>query len=240
MQTDASPSQASYGRVSLFFFLIVLVLQWGFYKTYTIFFPSFMGFKAVQHFHGAMMMVWMLLLIVQPLLIRVGKISIHRLIGKFSFIIAPIVLISMFLITKFGYYKPVPPLPHIEKIGNLALTAPNWIIFPLFYCLAIMNRRNTYNHMRYMIGTALIMIGPGLGRALIVYYQTPFPVAVTYTQYIEIAIAAALLLNDILKRKSYKATAIILTVFLIHLLLWSFRLYQPWQGIGEFVATYLF
>lgn len=39
--------------------------------------------------------------------------------------------------------------------------------FVVFYSLAIVYRRNTYNHMRFMIGTAIMMIGPGLGRALL-------------------------------------------------------------------------
>lgn len=241
MQTAISPLQSAYSRVSLFFFIILLIVQWGFYKTYTIFFPSFTGFKLVQHFHGTMMMTWMVLLIVQPLLIATGKISIHKLIGKLSFIIAPLVVISMILVSKFGYYKPFPPLSHIERVAAQALNIPSWIEFVLFYSLAIINRRNTFNHMRYMIGTALIMIGPGLGRALIVYFHLPFPVAVTYGFfYTVIPITTAFLLNDVIKKKSYKANAVILAAFFIHFLLWEFRFYQPWQGIGEFVANYLF
>lgn len=110
-----SQSQAPYGRVSLFFFLI-----------------------------------------------RTGKLSLHRLIGRLSFIIAPLVVVSMFLITKFSYYKALPPLSHPEKIGGLALQALDLVQFVTFYSLAIINRRNTFNHMRYMIGTAIMMIGPGL------------------------------------------------------------------------------
>ncbi len=75
--------------------------------------------------------------------------------------------LTMFLITKFGYYKPVPPLSHQEKIGGLALQAIDIVQFVVFYSLAIVYRRNTYNHMRFMIGTAIMMIGPGLGRALL-------------------------------------------------------------------------
>lgn len=236
MQPTTPQSHAPYGRVSLFFFLILLVLTWGFYRTYIIFFPAFAGFKPVQHFHGAMMMTWMAILIVQPLLIRTGKLSIHRLIGRLTFIIAPLVVISMFLITKFSYYKPVPPLSHHEKIGGLALQAIDIVQFVIFYCLAIINRRNTYNHMRYMIGTAIMMIGPGLGRALIIYNHSPFNAAISYIFYVEIAICAAFLSSDILRKKSYKANTVVLAVIFVHFLLWEFRLYQPWQGIGEFIA----
>lgn len=168
------------------------------------------------------------------------QLPLHRLIGKLTFVIAPIVVVSMFLITKFGYYKQVPPLSHPEKIGGLSLQAFDIVQFVTFYCLAIINRRNTHNHMRYMIGTAIMMIGPGLGRALIVYNHTPFNTAIYYTFYVEIALAAAFLLSDLFRRQSYKANAIVLSLIVVHLLFWTFRLYQPWQGIGEFIATYLF
>jgi len=240
MQPTTSRSHVPYGRVSLFFFLILLVVTWGFYKTYIIFFPSFQGFRPVQHFHGAMMMIWMALLIIQPLLIRAGRLSIHRLIGRLSFIIAPLVVLSMFLITKFSYYKPVPPLSHQEKIGGLALQAIDIAQFALFYCLAIINRRNTYNHMRYMIGTAVMMIGPGLGRAFIVYYNIPFDAAIAYIFYVEIAVCAAFLLSDILRKGSFRANAIVLSAIVVHFLLWEFRLHQPWQSIGGLIAAYLF
>jgi hypothetical protein len=62
-----------YRGISLFFVLVMAIITWGFYKTYIIFFPSFTGFNNVQHFHGAMMVTWMLFLIVQPLLIRSGQ-----------------------------------------------------------------------------------------------------------------------------------------------------------------------
>jgi len=238
MQTTTQ-SPAPYARVSLFFFFVWLVVNWGFYRTYLIFFPSFDGFKPVQHFHGAVMMTWMALLIVQPLLIRTGRISLHRLIGKLSFFIAPVVVISMYLITKFGFYKPVSPLSHFEKVGKLALQTGDIVQFIVFYCLAIINRGNTYNHMRYMIATAIMMIGPGLGRALVIYSHVPFNTAIDYTFYVEIALSAALFLNDLLKGRSYRAYGIVLSLIFVHFLAWEFRLYQPWQSIGGFIANHL-
>jgi hypothetical membrane protein len=66
-----------------------------------------------------------------------------------------------------------------------------------------------------MIGTAIMMIGPGLGRALIIYYQVPFPTAVSYIFYVEMAIAAAFLSSDILRKKSYMANTIVLSVIFV-------------------------
>ncbi len=113
-----------YRLISSFFVLILVMITWGFYRTYLVFFPAFTGFTMIHHFHGAVMMTWMMMLIVQPLLIRYGKITIHRNIGRLSFIIAPLVVFTIFLTAQMGYNKPDPNLTHADKIGGLALNMP--------------------------------------------------------------------------------------------------------------------
>jgi len=228
-----------YRRISLFFVFILALITWGFYKTYIIFFPSFKGFSNVQHFHGAMMMTWMTMLIVQPLLIHFNKISIHRIIGKLSFVIAPLVIVSIFLVARMGYLRDTT-LPHDVGIGELALSLSNLFAFAFLYAMAIANRRYTYAHMRYMIGTSLLMIGPGLGRALIIYFNVPGETAIDTVLYLEAAIAAAMMINDMLRKRSFKATFIVFIAILTACLLWTFRMGSLWQTIGEFIAKNLF
>jgi len=235
-QTTAIP----YGRISIFFVFILALLTWGFYRTYIIFFPSFKGFSSVQHFHGAMMMTWMTMLIIQPLLIRFNKITIHRTIGKLSFVLAPLLIVSIFLITKMVYVREDPPLPHDIKIGEMALSLSNLLAFAFLYSMAIANRRYTYAHMRYMIGTSLLMIGPGLGRALIIYFNVPGEKAIDYVLYLEVVIAAAIMFNDVIHKRSFRATFIVLGAVGCMCLLWKFRMGALWQNIGEFVAKNLF
>jgi hypothetical protein len=135
-------------------------------KTCIIFFPSFTGFTAVHHFHGIMMSAWIIILIVQPIFIASGKQSIHNFIGKTTYVIAPLVVVSLFLISKFNYLKSVSTLPPNVSIGTIALNIPATVAFILFYSLAIIYRHKTYHHMRFMIGTAVLLTGPGLVRIL--------------------------------------------------------------------------
>ena len=88
----------------LIIFLMIITLI-GFYPTYISKFPSFTDITSIHHFHGAMMMIWFLLLIIQPFLIGYKKYTIHRTLGKLSYVIAPLVLFSIFL--------------DLEKIVNL-------------------------------------------------------------------------------------------------------------------------
>ena len=126
------------------------------------------------------------------------------------------------------------------KLPVLHSTIPAMFAFAIFYILAIYSRRNTYSHMRYMIGTALLMIGPGLGRALIVYFNVPFPVAVTSVSLLSTAIALVLLLIDVFKRRSYAAFTVIFFVLLLTLMAWELRMTQGWQSIGGLIARIMF
>ena len=186
------------------------------------------------------MMIWMAMLIVQPLLIRFNKVSIHRIIGKLSFVIAPLLVVSIFLVTKMVYLRADPPMSHEERVGDMALSLSNLFAFAFIYMMAIANRRYTYSHLRYMIGTSLLMIGPGLGRALTIYFNVPGEQSTDAVLYLEVLIAAAFMINDVLRKRSFKATLIVLIAVGCMCLLWKFRMGALWQTIGEFIAKNLF
>jgi hypothetical protein len=234
------PQAIPYRSISLFFILVMVLITWGFYKTYIIFFPKFDGFNNLHHFHGAMMTIWMAFLIVQPLLIRSGRITIHRAIGKLSYIIAPLVALSIFLVSRMSYLRPEPDVTHEQKIAMIALSFPFLVGFIIFYSLAIMNKRNTYMHMRYMIATSFLMIAPGLGRALGVYYNFSLQDAVNIPNYFVMASAGGLLINDILKKRDYSPFAIVLAVFVLMHVAWNFRDSAVWQSMGEVIAKVFF
>lgn len=229
-----------YYRISFFFILIVALITWGFFKTYIIFFPSFEGFIFAQHFHGAMMMTWLGFLVIQPMLIRFGKIRIHRWIGKLTYVIAPLLVASIVMVTKMVYAKMVPPVPDEERIGVIALSIPGAIAFAIFYLCAIANRRNTPFHLRYMIATSLLMVGPGLGRALIVYYNMQLDPAVDITNYLVIGIAAVCLVSDIVRKRSWVPYSIILAVLVWTHIVWEMRYTAMWQSIGKGIAAVFF
>ena len=61
MKTEqASKTNSGYLLVGLMFLTLI-----GFYPTYISKFPEFNGITTVHHFHGAMMMLWFVFLIVQ-------------------------------------------------------------------------------------------------------------------------------------------------------------------------------
>ncbi|HEX5668759.1 MAG TPA: hypothetical protein VFX73_08160, partial [Chitinophagaceae bacterium] len=152
----------AYRNTAIFMVLVILGVQWGFYSHYISQFPTFKDQVPMDHIHGILMMAWMVLLVIQPLLIASGKAHIHRTVGKVSYVLGPLIIISLFLIGKTGYLNGVRMNDPINVVNAVAvLDIRGFFSFPVFWSLAMINRKNSSSHMRYMIGTGILGIGPG-------------------------------------------------------------------------------
>ena len=212
----------------------------GFYPTYISKFPAFERVTNVQHFHGAMMMIWFSLLIVQPFLIGYKKHDVHRTLGKLSYVVVPVVLYSIFLAAQHEYYRDRTRLTENESLAGLSLDISSLIAFGVCYVLAIISRRNTSLHMRYMIGTALIIMGPGIMRIIAVYDvfgDISFPTVVLYTYLICAGIGVGLLAYDLTQGKPYKpylvAVGLTVGIYLIYLN----RMSAWWLAVAGVIAS---
>ncbi|HEY9049619.1 MAG TPA: hypothetical protein VIN08_27165 [Ohtaekwangia sp.] len=159
--------ETSNRNISFFFIAVAIVIFIGFFKTYFGLFPFFSGVDAFHHFHAIVLITWLVLLIVQPILIQQKKFRLHRWLGKFSYFLVPFIVASMLMAYRVQYFR-LDKLG-ISKVENLGLLfTPFTDIFPFvtFYILAIVNVRNTPAHVRYIVATALIVVGAGIVRTL--------------------------------------------------------------------------
>jgi hypothetical protein len=148
------------------------------------------------------------MLIVQPILIRNKKNALHKKIGKISYFIFPLLILSF-----------IPQMVKMIQSEN-----PAFLFFPLadsillitFYSLAIYHRKKVSKHMRYMIGTALVFLGPTVGR--IGPYIMGWSGNVTQNvQYgIIYLILIGLIYLDKNHRKNYQPYVFILISWIIH------------------------
>ena len=159
--------QKVYRNTAIFIVLILLGVQWGFYQSYTSQFPNFINKTATIHVHGIFLMMWMGLLIVQPLLISTGRAKLHRTIGKVSYVLGPLIIVTMFLVGKGSYGRGIGLIPEKENLAFMVLDIRGFLTFAIFWALAMFYRKIPASHMRYMIATGIIAIGPGVGRGLI-------------------------------------------------------------------------
>ena len=222
--------ETSYKNISFFFIGILLCALIGFHQTYTTKFPTFEGLTTAHHFHGAMLMSWFAMLIVQPFLIRTKKYELHRNLGKLGYILAPLVCFSIFLLTKLVYFREIAHRPVPEVLGQISLDIPTIFLFGFFFVLAMANRKDSSVHMRYMIATSFLMIGPGLGRALIIYGHLPFPVAVSAVIYISEIIAAVFLAFDFFKKRNIKPFLTVFVLLVLNHICWAYQMSGWWQA----------
>lgn len=229
-----------YRNTAIFIFLILVGVQWGFYQSYTSQFPHFKNATPLIHVHGALLMSWMLLLIAQPLLIQTGRAKLHRTIGKVSWVLGPLIIISLFLIGRGGYLRGLGNVPEQENLSFIVLDMRGFLSFAAFWFLAMFNRKMPDTHMRYMIATGILAIGPGIGRGLIHSFGITVWNALTITDLLDLLIISVLLGIDVYRKKNYKPFLTVFIVLLIGAVLWQIRDSTLWQTFAKNYAKLLY
>jgi hypothetical protein len=163
-----------YNNLGYYFLLLLAVfVPLGFYKSY---FSILLQPKpSIIHIHFGFMATWIVMLIVQPFLIKYNKKRLHRLIGKISYVIIPCLLIVTWFMLRYSYYHFLenlrttnPSLTNDQMLQQAAGYDTITFIYitwlALFYFLGIINRKNSVIHSRYMLAAGLTMIGPAVDR----------------------------------------------------------------------------
>ena len=216
--------------------LIVLAIL-GFWPTYfSKFFNGTADFNFYFHFHFAMASLWIVLLIVQPLLIKNKKLSIHRQTGKLSFILLPLFFVSVILLKHYTVGGDVT-----EGLGaSLWLQLKDLIIIGVMFSIAMMNKRNMQIHARAMIATGIVFIEPTLGRFVILtllpepdfFLGLGITVAIMYTLIISLII---------IERKQSSGRwvfPLLLALYIVFHYLIFFQVSFPlWDAIAEWFVS---
>lgn len=179
--------EKSYSKIYPLFWLVLVLILIGFYKTYFGLFPNFEGIKYIHHFHALMFLCWVAFLIIQPILIRKKQIEWHRMVGKASYVLVPMLLLSVALVVRNEQLR-------MKNLLNLNFVFSDMSFFLLMYGLAMWNKRRTPYHVRYMVMTILPFINPAVARI-----SQGFP-----TVLISLAIIIGLLIFERFRTKVYR------------------------------------
>jgi hypothetical protein len=229
-----------HNRIGYLFIAILLICILGFYPTYISKFPEFKEFTSAHHFHGLMALLWILMLIVQPFLIRAKKYSLHRQIGKFSYILMPLLIISLFFVSKAGYVRNIKTVPEVDALAGLTNGIPDMLNFAILYTLAMVYRKNTAYHLRFMASTGIMMIGPGLGRFLIVTFGIPFPIVILSIILLTSGVGLAWMIMDIRNKKSAFPMGVFVGIGVFTTLININSHSAWWQSFAKCVVEHLF
>jgi len=232
----AGHTETGYKNVSLLFAVVFGIVVLGFFKTYFGLFPSFTNVTMIQHVHGLLFTTWFVLLVVQPLLIRYGKYRAHRIIGKFTYVLVPCIIISIHFIAREAYLNAVAAhTPRKNVLANTYFQVYQIFDFALLYLLAIINVRPTSAHMRYMIATSLAIAGAGLRRFFGHDFGMSGDAALLYGFLVPDLFLVGLIVYD--KIKGQNSKAYIVSLIILAISHYSFY-FLPYSALWQAVAGY--
>lgn len=233
--------EKGYTNVVFFFVVIATITFIGFYKKYFSLAPDFPGLKNIHHFHALALMTWLSMLIVQPILIANNKLKAHKLIGKFSYNLIPIMFVSMLVVYHNQYLRMLSEgKPEVETLAFVFSPMTDAIPFVIFYLLAVLNKGDTAKHMRYMITTGIVIGGPGLGRIFITWMGMDIFAAIALISLITLLVFVGLIIYDRIKKKNFRINpyTIAFIIWLIpNILIIFFPNTNLWQSFAKWLVT---
>ncbi|HEX5625142.1 MAG TPA: hypothetical protein VFX48_03920 [Saprospiraceae bacterium] len=233
--------EKGYKNLVWFFGTIAAITFIGFYRKYFSLAPDFPGLKFIHHFHAAILVSWLGLLIVQPLLIANRKVAIHKILGKLSYFLVPVAFVSMILAYHNQYLRFLGE-GQSESFALAFVFAPatDAIPFVILYLLAVLNKNETPKHMRYMITTGIVIGGPGLGRIFMTWMDLDIFMAIQIQFFIQLLTFIALIVYDRYQKKSFRINPynIAFVIWLIpNVLIMFFPQTSLWQGIAKWLVS---
>ncbi|WP_455169914.1 hypothetical protein [Aegicerativicinus sediminis] len=149
--------EKAYKNLGYIFLLLIPMAILAFYKSYLVKSPlNNDRIDGYIHFHAVVAAMWVVLLISQPLLLRYKQFKAHRLLGKISYLIFGLLVLSFLPLIQRTYSDFASSINPIMDL----------LLLLIFYPLAIKNKKKVTVHMRYMIAVTLIFIGPTVARIL--------------------------------------------------------------------------
>ncbi len=205
MKLEINLFQKSY----LYFIAFFLLVLSAFWFTYFTRIAEQENYR--MHLHGIALILWCLMLIAQAYLIRTKRNALHRAIGKFSYLLVPIMLFTTLDLLQYQLHKQT--VLAVPDYFFIALVVNALIAFVVFFGLAIWYRKKSTVHARYMICTIFPMITPATDRIIHIYFPSLLPLLPTMEGR-PIVQVVGFLLGDLL---------------LLGLSIWDWRSHRRWN-----------
>ena len=220
-------------RSAPFFGALLLLAIPAFWPTY--FAPPRYEIDWHVHVHGVSLFLWSVLLIVQPWLVRSGRLGLHRRLGKLSYALAPLIVVSTILLVRYRLHQSTPTF---DQLYFLCVQAALITFFSVAYVQAIRWRRRGAIHARYMVCTALAMIDPIVARLVYNHTGIDIPWIQIVTYLLIAAILLALWLRDWRAGNGVRVFPAMLALFTL-LVLPTFFVpqTQAWASFGSWLGA---
>jgi hypothetical protein len=176
--------ERAYRNIGYFLLALLPIFVAGFWVPYFSEIPQFEPSITVPvHLHALLLFAWIVLLVVQPVAIRIGAFSLHRVLGRVSYVLMPLIVVSAVAMIYKEYQEHLAGgMRSGAAQAAEFLSASQLVLLGIFYCSAILRikRRDVAAHMRYMICIALVLLPAGLARTFGYWFDVRQSLSQTY------------------------------------------------------------
>lgn len=206
----AVSNKIQFEKSGYYLFALLGVAILGFWPSYfSKFIDGTADFTQYIHAHATVMMLWVFMLIAQPILIRKGNLSLHRLLGKVSYVLFPLVIIAGALL---AHHTADPN----ANFMSLFIPFKDIIVLLVAFGIAIYYRKDVAIHARAMIATAIPFLEPALVRFLGWILPEGFSMnRYLYTVLIMDFILIALIIKERKEKRARWVFPLILGIYLV-------------------------
>jgi hypothetical protein len=149
--------------------------------------------------HGALLLSWFGLLIIQSAFAASGYVSIHRRVGLYGMLVVPLIGLSTIQVVVFAARRDASDGSANEPITNLFGELLDVALFMGLAATAFILRRHPQTHKRLVLIATLVVIGAAVGR---------IPMLGEYPNTVTFALLATVAARDIIKRRSLHAATL--------------------------------
>lgn len=230
-------SKIRFDKSGYYFIGLVGLALLGFWPSYfSKFFDGTENYSFYFHFHATMMALWILVLIAQPILIRKKKLTTHKFIGRLTYILMPLLFISVILLTHLQIQNHVQ-IRNGEKLYGPHLIVPfkDLLILGTAYIIAIVYRHDINIHARAMVATGIVFIEPALIR--FIRYALIQDVRLSY--FLTIGLVYSLLIGlMIMERKQKRGRWVFPLILGLYIIVHSILIFKVQLGVWETFAKW--
>ena len=226
----------NFTRSGPYFAGLLLLAVVAYWPTY---FSRVLSADHYTHFHASLAALWILMLAAQPMLIRAKRLALHRLLGALSYVLAPLIVVSIVLLGH-SRIKGLSGEAYAVQTYILYLQVSLTVLFGLSYALAIYKRRVVALHARFMVCTAFTLIDPVVIRLMFwAGSRTPSWNYQWVTFGLTDLLIVALIVMERRSRAGRRVFPVMLAVFVLAQVPALFGLTNtaPWQAFASWFAA---
>lgn len=174
----------SYENIRYFFLIVFLLIIFVFSRSFIGSNPAIAGSSLVVKIHATVLFLWASLFVIQPFLIHFGKRNMHILLGKASYFLVPVIVITTILIAIQLFKRSGANLSYDKRINLLCSQIAGISLFAIFYLKAVLNSGKPVLHLKYILGTSFVLLGPVIFRSNLWWFHLTWFGDIEYTSKI--------------------------------------------------------